>query len=155
VGEHLTRSGSANNAGAEAVDDIVREALAMSGSANNSSSASNSSSGDDSESDDEMPPLDPPEAGSPAVHYASLTCDDLYIRDARPPPLTTERKHQECGICLDVKSRPVSYVYFVFQIGFLSFIQVCWPGTSAGIAIAMCASASGWSATGVAPNAKR
>ncbi|KAJ6493370.1 hypothetical protein C8R45DRAFT_1095878 [Mycena sanguinolenta] len=38
-----------------------------------------------------------------------LTEADLYVGDARPPPLTIEHPHQSCGICLHVKSHPVSY----------------------------------------------
>ncbi|KAF8128076.1 hypothetical protein K438DRAFT_2141409 [Mycena galopus ATCC 62051] len=39
-----------------------------------------------------------------------LTEDDLYNDEARPPVLATPSPHHVCGICLSVKSHPVSYL---------------------------------------------
>ncbi|KAJ7615097.1 hypothetical protein DFH06DRAFT_1343952 [Mycena polygramma] len=38
-----------------------------------------------------------------------VTAEDLYYTAHLPPAESTERAHQKCGICLQVKSHPVSY----------------------------------------------
>ncbi|KAJ7860157.1 hypothetical protein B0H13DRAFT_2355763 [Mycena leptocephala] len=38
-----------------------------------------------------------------------LTHDDLYLTAARPQTMYTDRSHHSCGVCLQVKSHPVSY----------------------------------------------
>jgi hypothetical protein len=37
-----------------------------------------------------------------------LTHDDLYLTAARPQTMYTDRSHHSCGVCLQVKSHPVS-----------------------------------------------
>ncbi|KAJ7720606.1 hypothetical protein B0H14DRAFT_3520903 [Mycena olivaceomarginata] len=39
----------------------------------------------------------------------TLNANDLYEGATRPDVLTTEHIHQQCGICMHVKSHPVSY----------------------------------------------
>ncbi|KAJ7024618.1 hypothetical protein C8F04DRAFT_1270162 [Mycena alexandri] len=48
--------------------------------------------------------------GFRVVRDTPLTEADLYLDSARPPTLTTDRKHQTCSICLRVKSHPVAYL---------------------------------------------
>ncbi|KAJ7030301.1 hypothetical protein C8F04DRAFT_1264064 [Mycena alexandri] len=48
--------------------------------------------------------------GSRAVRETPLREADLYLDAERPPSLTTDRKHQTCSICLQVKSHPVAYL---------------------------------------------
>ncbi|KAJ7079307.1 hypothetical protein C8R43DRAFT_1143265 [Mycena crocata] len=38
-----------------------------------------------------------------------LTAENLYKTSVRPPVGTTDREHQRCAICLQIKSHPVSY----------------------------------------------
>lgn len=92
----------------------TREELAEARRALATSSGTNDEAVDEdfSESDSEIPPLDPPaetilEAGRRRFRSRALTHDDLYVGGARPPPCTTERSHQLCGICQQVKSHPV------------------------------------------------
>ncbi|KAJ7490191.1 hypothetical protein B0H11DRAFT_2229111 [Mycena galericulata] len=53
-------------------------------------------------------PLDP--NGYRAPREEELTRQDLLINGVAPTPLETNRAHQHCGICLHVKSHPVSYM---------------------------------------------
>ncbi|KAJ7496074.1 hypothetical protein B0H11DRAFT_1910337 [Mycena galericulata] len=76
-------------------------------------------------------PLDP--LGWRAPHEEELTRDDLLLNGVAPTPRETNRSHQRCGICLHIKSHPVSQV--------VSLIPP--PCTPVGTAIATCASASG------------
>ncbi|KAJ7429109.1 hypothetical protein B0H11DRAFT_2266965 [Mycena galericulata] len=52
-------------------------------------------------------PLDP--LGWRAPREEDLTRDDLLLNGVAPTPRETTRSHQRCGICLNVKSHPVSY----------------------------------------------
>ncbi|KAJ7675664.1 hypothetical protein DFH06DRAFT_1317826 [Mycena polygramma] len=51
----------------------------------------------------------PGKPGVRAPRERALLEGDLYLSAARPPVMTTERPHYECGICLHIKSHPVSY----------------------------------------------
>ncbi|KAJ7164822.1 hypothetical protein C8R43DRAFT_1122700 [Mycena crocata] len=44
-----------------------------------------------------------------ATHDEELTAADLYQTEARPPPQGTDRTHQRCSICLQIKSHGVGY----------------------------------------------
>ncbi|KAJ7358031.1 hypothetical protein DFH08DRAFT_801886 [Mycena albidolilacea] len=69
--------------------------------------------------DDIPPPLEEPilmedsspgnivKAGVRARHIHPLNADDLYEGAVRPDTLSTEHMHQQCGICLHIKSHPV------------------------------------------------
>ncbi|KAJ7017502.1 hypothetical protein C8F04DRAFT_1279282 [Mycena alexandri] len=48
--------------------------------------------------------------GSRDVRDIPLTEDTLYMGPERPAPLQTDRAHQTCSLCLQVKSHPVSYL---------------------------------------------
>ncbi|KAJ7773600.1 hypothetical protein DFH07DRAFT_767558 [Mycena maculata] len=48
-------------------------------------------------------------AGKRAARDHPLTTEDLYLDEIRPPPLEEPLDHHICGICLAVKSHPVSY----------------------------------------------
>lgn len=80
-------------------------------------------------------------SGSRAPREKPLIHDDLWIGEARPPNLVTDREHQTCGICGFVKSQPVSYVVLV---NFMRTTDLEYLDMSADIAIAMCVSACGW-----------
>ncbi|KAJ7500584.1 hypothetical protein B0H11DRAFT_2225574 [Mycena galericulata] len=53
-------------------------------------------------------PLDP--LGWRAPREEDLTRNDLLLNGVAPAPRETNRSHQRCGICLHVKSHPVSYL---------------------------------------------
>lgn len=89
--------------------------------------------------------------GTRATREIPLTQDDLYEGTARPPPLKTTRKHQQCSICLNVKSNPVSCVYY--SLPFLCLIFLLHQATSADIATAMSASAFTSSTTSIVRHA--
>ncbi|KAJ7038834.1 hypothetical protein C8F04DRAFT_1255758 [Mycena alexandri] len=44
------------------------------------------------------------------IRDVPLTEDDLYVGPDRPAPLHTDRTHQTCSLCLQVKAHPVSYL---------------------------------------------
>jgi hypothetical protein len=46
--------------------------------------------------------------GSRVQRPRPLEFDDLFVGSARPAPLTTDRHHQTCSVCRQVKSHPVS-----------------------------------------------
>ncbi|KAJ7036056.1 hypothetical protein C8F04DRAFT_1258431 [Mycena alexandri] len=48
--------------------------------------------------------------GSRGIRDVPLQRDDLYVGSERPPPLTSDRAHQTCSLCLQVKSHPVAYM---------------------------------------------
>ncbi|KAJ7699120.1 hypothetical protein B0H16DRAFT_1749490 [Mycena metata] len=48
--------------------------------------------------------------GSRVIRDVPLTEDDLYLSADRPPTLKTDRAHQTCSICLNVKAHPVAYL---------------------------------------------
>ncbi|KAJ7152680.1 hypothetical protein C8R43DRAFT_1127134 [Mycena crocata] len=50
--------------------------------------------------------IQPPTA---AANPRPLTTADLYLTDARPPPLEPTKQHHKCAVCLGIKSHPVSY----------------------------------------------
>ncbi|KAJ7808073.1 hypothetical protein B0H14DRAFT_2609189 [Mycena olivaceomarginata] len=96
-------------------DFRARHLLSMSGS---------ETPDDPDDSDDSPPPLEapiPPEDPSMAppggivragVHTRRvhpLIANDLYEGTTRPDALTNEHMYQQCGICLHIKSHPVSY----------------------------------------------
>ncbi|KAJ7787466.1 hypothetical protein B0H14DRAFT_2629279 [Mycena olivaceomarginata] len=96
-------------------DFRARHLLSMSGS---------ETPDDPDDSDDGPPPLEapiPPEdpstappggivrAGVRTRRVYPLIANDLYEGTTRPDTLTTEHIYQQCGICLHVKSHPVSY----------------------------------------------
>ncbi|KAJ7466767.1 hypothetical protein B0H11DRAFT_1921664 [Mycena galericulata] len=49
-------------------------------------------------------------AGARVARDRPLTREQLWLNGIGPPEQTTDRKHQQCGICLQVKSHPVSYL---------------------------------------------
>ncbi|KAJ7754659.1 hypothetical protein DFH07DRAFT_959682 [Mycena maculata] len=51
-------------------------------------------------------------SGSRTEREQPLEHSDPFIGEARPLQLTTDRDHQMCGICKNVKSQPVSCVTF-------------------------------------------
>ncbi|KAJ7983076.1 hypothetical protein DFH06DRAFT_1318535 [Mycena polygramma] len=55
------------------------------------------------------PPPPPPDPGYRQERDEALTADSLLLNGVRPPTMTTTRTHQSCGICLHIKSHPVSY----------------------------------------------
>ncbi|KAJ7021080.1 hypothetical protein C8F04DRAFT_1274149 [Mycena alexandri] len=48
--------------------------------------------------------------GSRKIRDLPLKEEDLYVGPERPPPLKTDRAHQTCSLCLQVKSHPVAYM---------------------------------------------
>jgi hypothetical protein len=64
------------------------------------------------------PPGDIVRAGVRTRRLCPLNANDLYEGTARPEVLTTEDIYQQCGICLHVKSHPVSYVFLVLSFSF-------------------------------------
>ncbi|KAJ7625129.1 hypothetical protein DFH06DRAFT_1325211 [Mycena polygramma] len=51
----------------------------------------------------------PPDHGSRVERVVALTVDNILCTEVKPPAITTTRSHQTCGICLHIKSHPVSY----------------------------------------------
>ncbi|KAJ7025049.1 hypothetical protein C8F04DRAFT_1301189 [Mycena alexandri] len=51
----------------------------------------------------------PPAPGWRQPRKVPLTVDSVLLSDIKPPTMTTLRSHQSCGICLHIKSHPVSY----------------------------------------------
>lgn len=52
----------------------------------------------------------PPALGWRQPRKEPLNSDSVLLSDVKPPTMTTLRSHQTCGICLHLKSHPVSYV---------------------------------------------
>ncbi|KAJ7475545.1 hypothetical protein B0H11DRAFT_2235258 [Mycena galericulata] len=52
---------------------------------------------------------DPAHTGHRERRQGALTEAELYVDDARPPPMEAPQAHHVCSICHDVKSHPVSY----------------------------------------------
>jgi hypothetical protein len=108
----------------EARVEEARRLLSMSGS---------ETPDDPDDSDDGPPPLEDPipledasmappgsiiRPGVRTRRVYPLNANDLYEGTTRPDPLTTEHIYQQCGICLHVKSHPVSYVFLVVSFCF-------------------------------------
>ncbi|KAJ7792513.1 hypothetical protein B0H14DRAFT_2623833 [Mycena olivaceomarginata] len=99
--------------------------------------AGNPSPDSDDSEDEGPPPLSPMdviaptapaggilETGARVLRTYPLTEDELYKGPERPTPLTSDRSHQVCSICLHVKSHPVSGVLGSYRCGH-SHCYVC------------------------------
>ncbi|KAJ7824740.1 hypothetical protein B0H14DRAFT_2597017 [Mycena olivaceomarginata] len=99
--------------------------------------AGNPSPDSDDSEDEGPPPLSPMdviaptapaggilETGARVLRTYLLTEDELYKGPERPTPLTSDRSHQVCSICLHVKSHPVSGVLGSYRCGH-SHCYVC------------------------------
>ncbi|KAJ7429983.1 hypothetical protein B0H11DRAFT_1931049 [Mycena galericulata] len=86
--------------------DVARRALAALGT--NAPSTRSSSTRTRVRPNRAGTPLDP--LGWRAPRDEELTRNDLLLNGVAPTPRETDRSHQRCGICLHVKSHPVSYI---------------------------------------------